>query len=178
MIDFRLAENALPWLHRFAPHGAALLLLLWLLLALRRWPWVYALALWPGTVAHELLHYLAGVLSGARPVSINLLPQRQPDGSWTLGSVSFARLRWWNSVPVGLAPMALLPVGAWVVVESVSWPLLSAGGTGLKLAAVHCLLAGWPSRSDWGHAIVGLAVMAVAALVLMWLPLPPSLLMR
>ena len=26
---------------------------------MRRWPRGYAIALWPGTVAHELLHYLA-----------------------------------------------------------------------------------------------------------------------
>ncbi len=83
--------------------------------------------------------------------------------------MSFTRLRWWNSVPVGLAPMALLPAGGWVLVESLSWPLLSAGGTGLKLAAMQCLLAGWPSRRDWLHALTGLLLVALLASFGMWL---------
>ncbi len=158
-----------PALLAFAPHAVALCIVCALLLALRRWPPGYALLMWPGTLAHELLHYLAGALTGARPVSISLLPRRQQDGHWALGSVSFARLRWWNSVPVGLAPMALLPAGGWVWLESASWPLLSAGGTGLKLLAAQCLLAGWPSRRDWAHAMLGLLVIAALALTALWL---------
>lgn len=168
-----LLTSLLPSLAMLAPHVALLASVCALLLALRRWPWSYAVALWPGTVAHELLHFLAGALAGARPVSISLLPRRQGNGEWELGSVSFARLRWWNSIPVGLAPMALLPLGGWAGIESVSWPLLSAGGAGLKFAAAQCLLAGWPSRRDWAHAFVGLALTGSAALlvllVLSWL---------
>ncbi len=158
-----------PALHAFAPHVAALALMLVALRWLRRWPPVYAVALWPGTVAHELLHYAAGLLTGARPVAISLLPRRQANGSWELGSVSFTRLRWWNSVPVGLAPMALLPAGVWVLFESLSWPWLSVGGAALKFAAAQCLLAGWPSRRDWMHALVGLLVITLLALLGMWL---------
>ncbi len=169
MIHLLLPTPFLPWLLDIAPHGVALVTGCALLLALRRWPRGYAIALWPGTVAHELLHYLAGVLTGAQPVSINLLPRRRANGSWELGSVSFARLRWWNSVPVGLAPMALLPAGGWVLIESASWPLLSAGGAGLKFLAAQCLLAGWPSRRDWAHAMVGLLVIAALSLLALWL---------
>lgn len=151
------------------PHLAILLAGCALLLALRRWPLGYALLAWPGTLAHELLHYIAGLLTGARPVSISLLPRRQQDGHWELGSVGFARLRWWNSVPVGLAPLALLPAGGWLWLESVSWPLLSAGGTGLKFIAIQCLLSGWPSRRDWAHALAGLALFATVALLALWL---------
>ncbi len=153
----------------WAAHVGLLALLFGAARALRRWPPVYAIALWPGTVAHELLHYVAGLLTGARPVAISLLPRRQADGSWELGSVSFTRLRWWNSVPVGLAPMALLPAGGWVLVESLSWPLLSAGGAGLKFAAIQCLLAGWPSRRDWMHAFTGLLLIALLVLLGVWL---------
>lgn len=158
----------LPWLMSALPHGAMLAFGCALLMALRRWPLGYAIALWPGTVLHELLHYIAGVLCGAHPVSISLLPCRQQDGSWELGSVSFSRLRWWNSLPVALAPMALLPAGGWVMIESLSFPLLSSSGTGLKLAAAQCLLAGWPSRRDWAHAMVGLLILAVIALAVIW----------
>ncbi len=150
-------------------HGALLTIALILPFALRRWPWGYALALWPGTLAHELLHWMAGVLAGARPMSLCLLPRRQRDGYWTLGSVSFGRLRWWNSVPVSLAPMALLPLGSWAVIESASWPLLSTGSVGMKFLAAQCLLSGWPSRQDWGHAIPGLVMLAVLSSLAIWL---------
>lgn len=156
-----------PASHAFAPHAAALALVLIALRWLRRWPPVYAVALWPGTVAHELLHYAAGLLTGARPVAISLLPRRQANGSWELGSVSFTRLRWWNSVPVGLAPMALLPAGVWVLMESVTSPVLSGDGAAMKLIAAQCLLAGWPSPRDWLHAVVGLLVFAGIALVVL-----------
>lgn len=170
MIDAYLSDPALPsWLLTSVPHAVMLALLCLLLTMLRRWPVGYAVVLWPGTVAHELLHYIAGALTGARPVGMSLVPRRQADGSWELGSVAFARLRWWNSVPVGLAPMALLPAGGWVWIESLSWPLLSDGSTGLKFAAAQCLLAGWPSQRDWTHAIIGLMMIGVLALLGWWL---------
>lgn len=164
-----LSASPLSSLLAVAPHVAVLALLWWLLRWLRHWPRGYAIALWPGTVAHELLHYTAGVLTGARPVAIRLLPRRQSDGGWELGSVSFARLRWWNSVPVSLAPLALLPAGGWVLMESASWPLLSGGGTALKWVAVQCLVAGWPSRRDWLHAFAGLLVIALLTVLSLWL---------
>ena len=142
-------------------HLLALLALLLLLLWLRRFPWLYALCIWPGTVAHELLHFCAGLLMGAKPVSLSVIPRRKPEGGWVLGSVMFARLRWWNSVPVGLAPLALVPAGGWVFIESAAMPLLSAHGAGLKLLTAQCLLAGWPSPRDWSHAIIGLLVIAI-----------------
>ena len=158
-----------------APAGIALHLLAAILLVLavlwlRRWPRLYALSIWPGTVAHELLHFVAGLLMGAKPVSMSVIPRRKPEGGWVLGSVMFARLRWWNSVPVGLAPLALVPAGGWAFMESVTLPLLSGGSTTLKLVTVQCLLAGWPSPRDWSHAIIGLlmtAALGVLAFVLL-----------
>lgn len=144
-----------------AIHLLALLALLLFLLWLRRFPWLYALCIWPGTIAHELLHFCAGLLMGAKPVSLSVIPKRKPEGGWVLGSVMFARLRWWNSVPVGLAPLALVPAAGWAFVESVAMPLLSAESAGLKLLTAQCLLAGWPSPRDWSHAIIGLLMIAI-----------------
>lgn len=164
---------ALPDQLTLASHALALVLLAGGLLALRRWPYVYAASIWPGTVAHELLHFAAGLLFGARPLSLNVIPRRKLDGGWLLGSVSFARLRWWNSLPVGLAPLALMPAAGWLFLESASQPLLSLPAWALKLLATQCLLAGWPSPRDWAHAIVGL--FALTALALMgWLLLMRS----
>ncbi len=148
-------------------HLLALITLLLLLLWLRRFPWLYALSIWPGTVAHELLHFSAGLLMGAKPVSLSVIPRRKPEGGWVLGSVMFARLRWWNSVPVGLAPLALMPAGGWAFMESATLPLLSAHGAGLKLLTAQCLLAGWPSPRDWSHAIVGLLMTGLLVVALM-----------
>lgn len=166
-----------------ALHLLAALLLVLGILWLRRWPWLYALSIWPGTVAHELLHFIAGLLMGAKPVSLSVIPKRKLDGGWVLGSVLFARLRWWNSVPVGLAPLALVPVGGWVFWQSAALPLISGASAGLKLVTVQCLLAGWPSPRDWSHAIIGLLMLSalavltyVALLYAGWLPAIASLL--
>ena len=137
-----------------------MLALLWL----RRWPLLFALSIWPGTLAHELLHFLAGWLTGAKPVSLSVIPRRKPEGGWILGSVAFTRLRWWNSVPVGLAPLALMPAGGVLLIQSMTLPLLSLQGAGIKLVAVQCLIAGWPSPRDWSHALLGLLFTGILAL--------------
>lgn len=145
-------------------HATALLAISLMLLWLRRWPLVYALCIWPGTVAHELLHFLAGWVAGAKPVSLSVIPRRNPEGGWVLGSVAFTRLRWWNSIPVGLAPLALVPSGGILFVQSMLLPLLSVQGAGIKLVAAQCLIAGWPSPRDWSHAINGLLFIGILAL--------------
>ena len=145
-------------------HATALLALMLALLWLRRWPLLFALSIWPGTLAHELLHFLAGWLTGAKPVSLSVIPRRKPEGGWILGSVAFTRLRWWNSVPVGLAPLALMPAGGVLLIQSMTLPLLSLQGAGIKLVAVQCLIAGWPSPRDWSHALLGLLFTGILAL--------------
>ena len=139
--------------------------LLVLTLRLRRWPAMYAVLTWPGTLAHELLHYVAGLVTGARPVSLTIIPRKETGGIWVLGEVAFARLRWWNSVPVGLAPLALFPLAAWLAAQSITLPLLDWSGAGLKQLTVLCALSAWPSRQDWAHASMGLFVwLLIAAL--------------
>ena len=75
-----------------------------------------AIVLWPGTVVHELLHWIVGFLLNAQPVSMSLWPRRISDRQWALGSVSFRNVRWYNAIFVGLAPllaivMAMLRTG-------------------------------------------------------------------
>lgn len=141
-------------------------MLLVLTLRLRRWPALYAVLTWPGTLAHELLHYVAGLLTGARPVSLTIIPRKETGGIWVLGEVAFARLRWWNSVPVGLAPLALLPLATWLAAQSIALPLLDWSGAGLKQLTVLCVLSAWPSRQDWSHASAGLFVWLLIAALL------------
>ena len=72
----------------YGTHLLALLGLLLMLLWLRRFPWLYALSIWPGTLAHELLHFSAGLLMGAKPVSLSVIPRRKPEGGWVLGDLT------------------------------------------------------------------------------------------
>jgi hypothetical protein len=141
-----------------ALHAMITLALLVAVLWLRRWPLVYACSILPGTIAHELLHFLAGWVSGAKPTSLSIIPRIKTDGGWVLGSVVFTNLRWWNSPLVGLAPLALLPCSVYLFFASMPLPLLSISGAGIKLVAVQFLIAGWPSPTDWAHAIIGLVV--------------------
>lgn len=149
-----------------AGHAGVAAGLLLALLALRRLPLLYALFLWPGTLAHELAHYLAGLLLGARPVTLEVWPRRLGRGQWRLGEVRFARLRWWNKVPVGLAPLLLLPIAAALFWMSLAWPALSWRAATLSLLAVQFVVAAWPSGEDLRHVLAGLVVLALLALVI------------
>ena len=61
-----------------------------LLHRLRGMPRFFSLVSLPGTVGHEVLHFLVGTLTLARPVKVSLLPKFHRDGSATLGYVMFA----------------------------------------------------------------------------------------
>ena len=107
---------------------------------------LFFLAAFPGTLAHELAHYLTALVLRGRPNPINLVPRKTPDGGWTLGSVSFYPNHW-NGSFVALAPLILLPV-AWLVATHAA-----------QLTAVHQLWLGYlvgcmvnsslPSKPDW-----------------------------
>jgi hypothetical protein len=77
--------------------------------------WAFTLLVLPGTLAHELSHWLLGILLNGRPSSFNLLPRREGRG-WIMGSVSFANLRWYNAFFIGMAPLLLLPLAYWALV--------------------------------------------------------------
>lgn len=68
-------------------------------------PLLRALFVLPGTLVHELLHWLVGTITNAKPVSFSLLPRKTAGGQWVLGSVGFTNLRWYNAALVGLAPL-------------------------------------------------------------------------
>ena len=60
--------------------------------------------------------------------------------------------------------MALLPCSVYLFFTSIPLPLLSISASGIKLVAVQSLIAGWPSTTDWAHAIIGLVVTMLFAL--------------
>lgn len=71
----------------------------------------FLLFTFPGTVAHELAHFLVAFILRANPRLPRLWPRREGI-RWILGSVTF-EVGWFSAGLVALAPAALLPLGAW-----------------------------------------------------------------
>ena len=124
--------------------------------------WLYAAFALPGTVAHELAHYLVALVLAARPQLPRLWPQRTPTG-WRLGSVAF-RAPWWRAGPVALAPLLLLP-------GAVAWTIVFLADAQGAAIALHAWIAGTllgaalPSRADLRIAAPTLALLAALATV-------------
>lgn len=127
--------------------------------------WPYALVALPGTLAHELAHFLVAWLLAAKPSFPSLVPERSERG-WRLGSVAFraGRLR---SVPIALAPLALAPLAlCWAVI----WMAPAQGWHyGVQAWIVAALIsASLPSSADFRIALPALTVLAVIS-VAAWL---------
>ncbi len=139
-----------------------------LLLSSRSWLMIHAWLRLPGTLAHELLHLAAGLICGARPVSLSVFPRRSPQGV-VCGEVLFARLRWWNAIPVAMAPLLLLPAALVLFVRSTQLPVGSESALWVFFGW-QALLAGWPSRRDLSHALVATVVIVVliGIVALLW----------
>lgn len=114
----------------------------------RRRVLLYALLAWPGTVLHELSHWLVALVLGGQPASLSVVPVRSERG-WRLGAVGIRRVRAWNALPIGCAPLLLAPLAAFAFVHALRidashwahWALLYVATS----AAVSCL----PSLADW-----------------------------
>lgn len=123
--------------------------------------WVYAAVALPGTLAHELAHYLVALLLFAKPSFPSLVPQRTLHG-WRLGSVTF-RAGVVRALPIALAPFALLPLALW-------WAATLMAPVSGALYVVHAwvvaalLSASLPSSADFKIALPALAAIALAAL--------------
>jgi len=69
--------------------------------------WAYNLFLLPGTIVHELLHFIVGLVTLGCPINFTIIPKKDGD-RYTLGSVGFSNLNWINSPFIGLAPLLIL----------------------------------------------------------------------
>ena len=122
-------------------------------------PFYWILA-WPGTVVHESLHYIVGLIMGARPSQISVVPEQVAANSEfrTLGYVAFTNITWFNAIPVAMAPLLAMPV-LWMFTDpNMGWIELAV------LASVAAQL--WPSRADWSIAF------SKPAGLLFWVGLP------
>jgi hypothetical protein len=133
--------------------------------------WILALLALPGTIAHELSHFVVGLLAGAQPAGFRLWPKRMGD-HWMLGSVSFRNLGLFNGALVSLAPLLLLPP-AWLCLLYVAphfwvtgqWALWILAG---YLAATFCFAA-TPSRQDLKIGASSLLLYLAVGAFLWWL---------
>jgi hypothetical protein len=121
--------------------------------------WAYAAFALPGTLAHELAHFVVALVLAADPQLPRLWPRRTERG-WRLGSVAF-RARWWRAGPIALAPLLLMPASlAWLAVFVADarggWLALHAWIAGTLLSAAL------PSRADLRIAAPFTALVAVA----------------
>jgi hypothetical protein len=112
---------------------------------------LFFLVAFPGVVLHELAHYVTALLLRGTPEPISLVPHKQADGSWVLGSVTFYP-SWWNAGFVALAPLYVLPSIGYVLfhhLQAENPRDILIGGYLLACIAWGCI----PSSADWKIAL-------------------------
>lgn len=139
---------------------------------LRSMPRFFSLVSLPGTVGHELLHFLVGTLTLARPVRVSLLPKFHRDGSATLGYVMFSNIRWYNALWVGFAPLLALPAAIVLVYYRASQiPPLNAIELAWCYVAASLTYSCLPSKADLDivrSKPLGLSIYALCVAALIW----------
>ena len=127
-----------------------------------------------GTICHELAHYAVGLLTGARPTALTIIPRRVGP-NWELGSVTLTRVRWYNAAPAALAPFLIIAlpflVARWRTAPG--WTFQPADLL-IAFALAPQFLSFWPSAVDWRIALRSwpylLVIATAAALVLHYHP--------
>ena len=156
----------------FCAYLAAVIVTAALLHHLRRMPRFFSLASLPGTIGHELLHFLVGTLTLAKPVKVSLIPKFHRDGSATLGYVMFSNIRWYNALWVGFAPLLALPAALWLVYfRSAQIPPLSLWELAWSYVAASLTYSCLPSKADVDIVLskpVGLIFYLGGASMLCW----------
>jgi hypothetical protein len=133
---------------------------------------VFLLFVLAGTAVHEIMHLLVATLTNARPVSFSVLPRRQ-GGSWILGSVGCANIRWYNAVFVGLAPVLVLAVplavAAWRTRNGLAW---NGDDIWIAMLLAPQFLSCLPSTTDLRMACHSWPMALAAASLAAWFYMP------
>jgi hypothetical protein len=140
-------------------HFAGLLLVIFLAAAQERvgragafWLILFAL---PGTILHEMAHYLVALVTGGSPRGFSIIPRTRAfaDGSsrrqWVLGSVSLAKAGALSAVPTALAPLGLIVVAWYLYGHWFAWFPADTPHTLLLYGVVYLFCySAVPSRAD------------------------------
>lgn len=154
-----LVKQLSLFVHRFGGSKKALVII---------WSFIFL----PGTIIHELSHFFAAILVGARTGKIEILPRFLDDESHTvaLGSVQTQKLGILQGVLVGLAPFYTgLGILAWLG----SMMMTSYNTDNFQILALQGYLfftvanSFFPSPSDLGHAIPAAITTAILLSLLM-----------
>lgn len=131
---------------------------------------IFLLFLLTGTICHELGHLIIGAITGAKPASFSVIPRRDgAGGGWTLGTVGFTNLRWYNAAPAALAPFLILVVplfvAYWRTYAGLHFELIDLA---LAVALAPVFLSFWPSRVDWKAALLSWPYLVFGGAVWWW----------
>jgi hypothetical protein len=130
--------------------SVALALIIRILAATHPFFFLFTLA---GTICHELMHFLMGWLTFARPGRFTVIPVRKA-GHWELGSVTLNRVRWYNAAPAALAPVLII-----LIPFALAWWRTRPGwhfqpvDLLIAFALAPQFLSFWPSATDWRIAM-------------------------
>jgi hypothetical protein len=108
-------------------------------LMVRNWLWLL-----PGTIAHELWHWIVGLVTLAEPHNFSVRPENT-----VYGSVWFSNLNNFNALPTAVAPLLTLPL-VWFL-----WPWLNTvAHTAYEQITIGWIVGtavamSWPSGQDW-----------------------------
>ncbi|HQN43153.1 MAG TPA: hypothetical protein PLA25_03385 [Anaerolineaceae bacterium] len=151
---------------------------------------LFALLFFPGTLLHELSHYLTAKILGVRTGRFSLTPQRLPNGRLQLGFIETAPTDVFRDALIGLAPLitgglltawlGLSRLGLGPVAEALgarNWPLFWQGLADLPalpdfwlwfyllLAISSTMLPSASDRRAWLPVVSGLALLLVLAIL-------------
>ena len=106
--------NSVSFLQSFFDNRFYLILLVIILVHLKNATYksmfLCALINMPGTILHETMHFIVGLLLNAKPCNFTLFPRRNENG-YVMGSVGFTNITFYNAIPASMAPLMLLPIG-------------------------------------------------------------------
>lgn len=131
------------------------------------YPAVRAACVLPGTLVHELLHLIVGLLLNGKPVTLSLWPRQSAQGQWILGSVGFINLRWYNAVFIGLAPLLAIALSMVLTPSPVGWSLNQHDLWHWALTAPVLAMC-TPSATDWKLALRSWPMIGAALVWLAW----------
>lgn len=64
-----------------------------------------------GTFAHELAHFIVGVITFGFPYKFSVIPHKNKEGSgYVMGHVKCFNMRWYNIFWISMAPLLLIPM--------------------------------------------------------------------
>ena len=133
--------------------------------------WASALVNILGTVLHELMHYVVGLIMNAKPCNFTIFPRRAENGVYVMGSVGFRNVTFYNALPSAMAPILLLFIGFYINRYYLPIMPLNAFNYILYVLVQTIIIENAvPSRADFRVATMYLkGVLLYGGILLIWL---------